>query len=265
MLQNNGNGTVFMNMNLLGLKIFTDEYNSEKSQALSKRLGISVVNEKSTDGLYLQFSNGALSLTDNKMALCGDFSKLISRIRPNNLNGEMIVKAVRIKNAQAPLRIVDATAGLGEDSFLLAAAGFFVDMYEYNTVIALLLEDALHRAKESEQLGKIAERMSLFNENSINALKRLDSSPDVIVLDPMFPERSKQNTLIKKKFQLLQRLESPCDDEIALLSAAMAANPKKIVIKRPAKGQFLAGIKPDYSVTGKAIRYDCITNFKAPM
>jgi 16S rRNA (guanine1516-N2)-methyltransferase len=81
--------------------------------------------------------------------------------------------------------------------------------------------------------------------------------PDVIYLDPMFPERQKSG-LIKKKFQLLQRLESPCADEEELLSAALAARPLRIVIKRPLKGPPLAGATPSYSLKGKAIRYDCI-------
>ena len=63
--------------------------------------------------------------------------------------------------------------------------------------------------------------------------------------------------LIKK---LLQKLESPCDKEEALLNAAMSLKPKKIIIKRPLKGPFLAGVKPSYSLKGKAIRVDVIVN-----
>ena len=63
---------------------------------------------------------------------------------------------------------------------------------------------------------------------------------------------------MKKKFQLLHRLERPCDDEDALLRAAVAAGPRKVVVKRPVKGPFLAGVKPSYSLAGKAVRYDCI-------
>ena len=73
----------------------------------------------------------------------------------------------------------------------------------------------------------------------------------------MFPARRKSG-LITKKLQMLQMLENPCADESALLAAAVRANPRRIVIKRPLKGPFLAGIKPVYSIKGKAIRYDCI-------
>lgn len=99
--------------------------------------------------------------------------------------------------------------------------------------------------------------MTLVNADSISAMRSLGDAPDVILLDPMFPAREK-SALIKKKFQLLQRLEQPCSDEEALLDAALLAHPHKIVIKRPLKGPFLAGRKPDYSIKGKAIRYDCI-------
>ena len=61
-----------------------------------------------------------------------------------------------------------------------------------------------------------------------------------------------------KKFQLLHNLESPCASEHDLLEAALAVRPKKIVIKRPLKGAYLDGRRPDYSYTGKAIRFDCI-------
>ena len=98
--------------------------------------------------------------------------------------------------------------------------------------------------------------MTVFEGDSIEYMASLTAAPDVVLLDPMFPERQK-SALIKKKFQLIHRLEKPCDDEDSLLSAAVNLCPHKIVIKRPLKGAFLAGRKPDYSLTGKAIRYDC--------
>ncbi|MBR3181084.1 MAG: class I SAM-dependent methyltransferase, partial [Eggerthellaceae bacterium] len=64
---------------------------------------------------------------------------------------------------------------------------------------------------------------------------------------------------VKKKLQLLQRLEQPCEDEQALLDAAFAAQPRKVIVKRPAKGPYLADRKPDYSLAGKAIRFDCFS------
>ena len=86
---------------------------------------------------------------------------------------------------------------------------------------------------------------------------KFDESVDVVYLDPMFPGRTK-SAAVKKKFQLLHRLEMPCQDEKSLLDAALGARPRKIVIKRPIKGPYLAGVKPSYELCGKAVRYDCI-------
>lgn len=210
---------------------------------------------------YLHRVEGKLVLSGDGMDLCADFTKMLPRLKPARLRGEMLVKAAGIKGLSRPVRIIDATAGFGEDSILLAAAGFEVTMYEYNPVIASLLEDALLRASGDDELADIVARMTLVTGNSIEAMRNLKEAPDVIYLDPMFPERQKSAS-VKKKFQLLGRLESPCCNEEELLEAALEAKPTKIVIKRPLKGPYLAGRKPDYSSEGKAIRYDCIINIK---
>lgn len=207
--------------------------------------------------LRLEERPEGLTLTDGEMELRGDFTQSISRLKYNNLTHEFIVKAAKIKNTDREPVAVDATAGMGEDSILLAASGFRVELYEYDPVIAALLRDALKRAAEVPELAPVIARMTLHEENSIEALKNLDYIPDVVVLDPMFPERQKSAS-VKKKFQLLQQLESPCSNETELMEAALASGAHKIVVKRPLKGPYLAGIKPSHSLEGKAIRYDCI-------
>ena len=211
-----------------------------------------------TAGLKLaRDESGALMLTDGKLKLVADFSDNIRRLRQDNLSCELLVRTAKVKVSVPRPIAIDATAGFGEDSLLLAAAGFDVVLYEYDPVIAALLQDALRRAADDARLSDTVRHMQLINADSIEAMQHLQYKPDVILLDPMFPAREK-SALIKKKFQLLQRLEQPCTDEEALLNAAIAAHPHKIVIKRPLKGPFLAGRKPDYSTKGKAIRYDCI-------
>lgn len=199
-----------------------------------------------------------LTLCGDGMEVRGDFSKMLPRIQSGKVQGEMLVKAAKIKNATGLLTAVDATAGLGEDSILLAAAGFRVYMCEKDETIALLLEDALKRAKKDPKLSAIVGRMILIKGDSKEFLLNMEEKPDVVYLDPMFPERQK-SALVKKKFQLLHNLEAPCTDGDELLNAAIASGPRKIVIKRPLKGEPLAGIKPDYTYEGKAIRYDCLT------
>lgn len=214
-------------------------------------------NEKLREvGLELKYTEDGLTLTDGKLSIMVDFKDMLPRLKQSNLQNEMQVKAARIKGQPMPQKIIDATAGFGEDSLILAAAGFDVDLYEFDDIIALLLEDGLDRAKNIPELAPIVARMHFHHADSIQAMQNLDYLPDSILLDPMFPSRSK-SAMIKKKFQLLQKIESPCSVEEELLNAAIAANPKRIIIKRPLKGQFLADKKPSYSLEGKAIRYDC--------
>ena len=201
-------------------------------------------------------TDGGLTLSDGKNAVRGDFSRLLPRVRRGNLGAELLVRAVRIRGVCEPY-VVDATAGLGEDSFLLAAAGCRVLLFEYDPVIAALLADAMDRASRAPETRETVARMTLIRGDSVAALPTLDPAPDVVLLDPMFPER-KKSALVKKKFQLLHLLERPCENERALLDAALAARPKRIVIKRPAKGAYLAGVAPSFSLAGSAVRFDCI-------
>lgn len=212
--------------------------------------------------LYLKVSRDGLSLMRDGMELRPDFAEMLPRIKQGALQREMLVKAARVKGVEAP-RAVDATAGLGEDSLLLAASGFTVTLCEADPVIAALLEDALARASAHEVLGPIVERMHLVAGDSRIALERAGAStgaqPDVVYLDPMFPGRTK-SAAVKKKFQLIHGLERPTEplDEESLLQVALAAHPRKVVIKRPVKGPYLAGVKPSHAIAGKAVRYDCI-------
>ena len=210
------------------------------------------------EGLSLVRDDGGLALTDGTMTVRGDFSRMKARIKPQALNRELIVRAARIKGERDGLTLFDATAGLGEDSLLLAAAGFDITLYERNAVIAALLQDAISRAADDPDFAHAASRMHAFTGDSVQALRQLDQPPDVVLLDPMFPGRQK-SAAVKKKLQLLQRLEQPCEDEQALLDAAFAAQPRKVIVKRPAKGPYLADRKPDYSLAGKAIRFDCFS------
>ena len=207
-------------------------------------------------GLELREGAAGLALAGGGMELTCDLARLLPRLRPDRLGRELLVRAARVRGVAAPTA-VDATAGLGEDSLLLAAAGFTVTMYEKDPVIAALLQDALDRAANEPQLSAIVERMTLVEGDSVAALRAMGAAPDVVFLDPMFPERTK-SAAVKKKFQLLHRLERPCEDERELLDAALAAGPRKVVIKRPPKGPCLAGVKPSHAVAGKAVRYDVI-------
>ena len=224
---------------------------------LAETLGLPISETPEAGQLCLWLDTDGLHLQRDNLSLLGDFTAMLPRLRPNALNGEMLVRAARIKGFEGTPSAIDATAGMGEDALLLAAAGFRVTLCERNPVIAALLRDTMERAASHPALSEILGRMELHEGDSVELLRNLDRPPEVVLLDPMFPERRKSG-LIGKKLQLLQKLEAPCSDETELLEAAIAAGPKKVVIKRPLKGPCLAGRKPAYSIRGKAVRYDCI-------
>ena len=217
---------------------------------------VTEVTRVETGDCELRQGEDGLELIGNGMVLRADFMRLLPRLRPDRLGRELLVRAARVRGVASPT-VVDATAGLGEDSLLLAAAGFSVTMFEKDPVIASLLRDALERASNEPQLTKVVSRMRLVEGDSVVGLRELGFAPDVVFLDPMFPERTK-SAAVKKKFQLLHLLERPCDNERELLEAALAARPRKVVVKRPPKGPALAGARPSHSLAGKAVRYDVI-------
>lgn len=215
---------------------------------------------ESTSNVELIRDEKGLALVSDGMIVRADFSELLPRVRQDRLGHELLVRAAKIKGASNPT-VIDATAGLGEDAFLLAAAGFTVELYERDPTIAALLRDGLERAATDPASTDIVSRMHLHEQNSVSALAALEQSPDVVYLDPMFPERSK-SAAVRKKMQLMQRIEHPttAEDETTLVEAARATHPRKIVIKRPVKGPWLANIKPSYSITGTSVRYDVLVN-----
>lgn len=228
----------------------------DAATSLAKRLEAPLT-EKPGDKLTVLYDAKGVSLTGYGLTFQGDFEQMLHRITEGRLLHEMLVKAA--KTTEQNLIAIDATAGMGEDSILLAAYGYQVTMCEQNPVIAALLKDALRRAKKHPVLKDIVARMQVYEGNSIELMSTRLDPVDVIYLDPMFPERQKSG-LINKKMQLIQKMELPCDEEVPLFEAALQANPSKIIVKRPLKSPHLAGKKPNYILEGKAIRYDCYVN-----
>lgn len=222
------------------------------AESIAKKVGVPL-EDRPGDGVSVLVDSSGVSLVGYGLSYRGDFEGMLPRITDGRLAHEMLVHVSKTKDEHPTA--FDATAGMGEDSLLLAAAGYNVTMFEQNSVIAALLKDAMRRAKKHPVLGEIVGRMRLIEGNSIEEMPKLNP-PDIIYLDPMFPERQKSG-LIGKKLQLIQHLEMPCYEEEALLDAAFRTDPGKIIIKRPLKGENLAGREPQYSVKGKAIRYDC--------
>ncbi|MBR6950277.1 MAG: class I SAM-dependent methyltransferase [Oscillospiraceae bacterium] len=233
---------------------------TSRAEKLAEELGLELVFEQAcTEGesVWLVLAENGLALTDGAMTVTADLTAMVPRLREDRLASELLVRAAgRSRQGEPPLA-VDAAAGFGQDALLLAAAGYRVILFERNPIIAALLGDALERAEQEPALAGAASRMTLRREDSLPALARMEETPAVIYLDPMFPAKKKSG-LTGKKFQLLHLLAGPCEQEEELLRAAWNARPGRIVVKRPLKGLPLAGLRPAWSLKGKTVRYDCL-------
>ncbi|WP_203301387.1 class I SAM-dependent methyltransferase [Marinobacter sediminum] len=170
--------------------------------------------------------------------------------------GQLVAKAVGLHKTRAHLHVLDATAGLGQDAFVLAGLGCTVTLFERNPVIHALLADGLARASLNVDCAPIVERMHLREGSSIAWLASAGPEcADVVYLDPMFPHRDK-SALVKKEMQLFQRVVGDDDDSEALLTAALESARYRVVVKRPRKAPAIAGPEPTTRVEGKSSRYD---------
>lgn len=169
--------------------------------------------------------------------------------------GQSIAKAVGLKSGANPT-VVDATAGLGRDAFVLASLGCQVTMLERHPVVAALLADGLQRAQQDAEIGEwMRDRMLLRAGSALKNLQQLGFTPDVVYLDPMFPHRQK-SALVKKEMRVFQSLVGPDLDADALLPAALAVAGKRVVVKRPDYAGYLNDKTPSMSIETKSNRFD---------
>jgi len=170
-------------------------------------------------------------------------------------SGQMIAKAVGIQPGVRPV-VLDATAGLGRDAFVLAQLGCMLTLIERQPLIAALLEDGLARARADDEVGAIVAPMHLICGNAIELMGDWrGEAPQVIYLDPMFPHRDK-SAQVKKEMRLFRPLAGDDDDAPQLLAAALALATHRVVVKRPRKAPAIAGVAPGYALEGKSSRFD---------
>lgn len=183
-------------------------------------------------------------------------------------NGQMIAKAVGVSGKFCP-NVLDLTAGLGSDGFVLASLGCRVQLLERNPIVYRLLKDGLERAKlaaiDDADLAAITDRISLAEINSAVYLDSLDTcaNPDVIYMDPMFPPR-KKSAQVKKEMQALHQIVGKDEDADLILKKALEKAIYRVVVKRPAHAEYLDMIEPSYSLKGKSTRYDIFAKQKLP-
>ena len=220
--------------------------------------GISIYDHPPSDGLYLYTDSEGIRLckAGEKGSVRVDFVGGGAQYRRLKGGGELIVKAV---NHTVCPSVIDATGGLGRDAFVLAAQGLPVSIIERHPVVACLLSDGLRRARAAEETSAIAKRMTLHYGDAVRLLSDLAAAgrPDVVYLDPMYPERQK-SAAVKKEMAYFHQLIGSAQntDDAELLAAARDVATKRIVVKRPRLGALLAQCTPAYQYSGKSTRFD---------
>lgn len=213
----------------------------------AKRLELRKLDEPKLGAIYVDLIGGAVG----------------HRRKFGGGKGQAIAKAAGLNKGATPT-VLDGTAGLGRDAFVLASLGCKVQMVERHPVVAALLDDGLQRAKQDPEIGSwVGERMSLIHASSHTALDDLAqdesfSKPDVVYLDPMYPhpENKKKSALVKKEMRVFQSLVGADLDADNLLQPALALATKRVVVKRPDYAHWLAEQKPTMAIETKKNRFD---------
>lgn len=217
-------------------------------ETLAQRLGL-LHDPKAR--FVIEYSQGRLQLRDSRenapAPLFVDFS--VHEIdRRRNVGRQLpVARAVGIKADFKPT-VLDATIGLGRDAFTLHALGCAVTGIERSQIVAALLEDGLARAGAEIELlvGDSCEIMAQLEQ---------DARPEVVYLDPMFPERRK-SAAVKKEMQYMQAILG--DDELLpLFESAMNCATRRVVVKRPVNAaNAVDSPKPNHTFEGKTVRFD---------
>lgn len=101
--------------------------------------------------------------------------------------------------------------------------------------------------------------MTCIQQNSIDYLRAVSTKslpqPDVIYLDPMYPER-KKSAKIKKDMQILQQLVGNSGEEGELFKMARQVAKHRVVVKRPKLAERVSNQTPSYTVGSVNTRYD---------
>ena len=214
--------------------------------------------------LALCVDESGLWLCANGMKMQPDWQAEIPRLKRASLKSEMIARACNL--AEKP-NLIDATAGLGHDTLLLATLGATVTLVERHPILFTLLEDNQQQALKDAYLAPIVSRIHLVFADSADYLKQCAVQShyrDVVYLDPMFPQRDqnqqaiKKQAQVKKQMQLLHMLlpedgEMDLGDQLLPLAQQIA---KRVVVKRPRLAVFLNDQQPDTQWQGDACRFD---------
>lgn len=201
------------------------------------RLELRKLDEPKLGGVYVDLTDGAAA----------------HRRKFGGGRGQSIAKAIGLKKGHTP-SVLDGTAGLGRDAFVLASLGCKVTLCERHPVVHALLADGLRRAALDGDIGDwVSERMQLLPFG--HTLADVSCPPEVVYLDPMFPHK-KKSALVKKEMRVFQSLVGPDLDADALLPQALQLARARVVVKRPSYAGFLNEMSPSAQITTKGNRFD---------
>ena len=176
------------------------------------------------------------------------------RLRFGGGRGQDLARAAGLKPGVNP-HIIDATAGLGRDAFLLASLGAKVTLIERSPFMYHLLKEGMDRARDTGGItSDVIARMRLIKGDSIALLPGL--APEIILVDPMHPTRQK-SALVKAEMRQIREIVGVDEDQYELMRVALATASKRVVLKWPAKAAPMAGLLPcSHQIIGKSTRYD---------
>ena len=179
---------------------------------------------------------------------------ILHRLKYGKGRGQNLAKAVGFK-FNKNRTIIDATAGLGYDAFILASLGANVTLIERSEKIYDLLKAAISEAKlHGGEISKIVNRMNLLFGDSKDILPNI--APEVILIDTMYKDR-KKSALVKNDMRLLREVVGSDSDHVELINVALNNASKRVVIKQPRYAETLDNIKGcSHQILGKTIRYD---------
>lgn len=232
---------------------------TERAAELAARIGTQFLSAQPAAALALCLDNNGLALIDTRPKAPGplraDFRPLLRR--SGSLRHEAIARAIGLRRGHA-LRVIDATAGLGRDAFVMANLGAQVHLLERSPVIYALLHDAYTRAQQDPALAVVTARMTLQQGEAIELLPNISQqlNADIIYLDPMYPEASTKGQ-VKKDMQFLRALLGPASSAEPLLQAALASQCRRVVVKRPNRAPVLSKIlTPNHIIQGRHTRFE---------
>jgi 16S rRNA (guanine1516-N2)-methyltransferase len=240
---------------------YTDTSLSARAKELAGQLQLPLAEVTASNFDYLlTFAVEGLelrSVQDNYSPLRIDFlmGKMAFRTGKSTHKNELVAKAVGIKGAYRPY-VLDATAGLGRDAFLLASLGCSVTMLERSPILVALLQDGIERLNK-QLLNQHDLRFQLFMRDAKDYLDNLnvDKFPDVIYLDPMYPER-KKSALVKKEMRILRDLVGDDTDFEKLFLLALERANDRVVVKRPRHANYSFNKHPHVIFTANNTRFD---------